>query len=237
MGELHDKIIVQSRKYLDPNEVPVPSYDYDNTYPITVYEAVKRSFDDNSTNLLDELTSIYRLINDKQAVIDAGIPNQLMTWTGMKGQIGSIELAKKISDTDRSNLKVPTEMAVGNALDKKISVAVFNNHANDTEIHITDIERSRWNSMAPSSTLQAHIGNTSVHVTNEEKATWNKKANQTDVDDHIYDLNNPHSTTAHQVGTYTREEIDELFENIRDSFFNYVNILWDDRNNQASLVE
>ena len=58
MGELHDKIIVQSRKYLDPNEVPVPSYDYDNTYPITVYEAVKRSFDDNSTNLLDELTSI-----------------------------------------------------------------------------------------------------------------------------------------------------------------------------------
>lgn len=239
MGQLHDKLIVQSRKYLDPNEVPVPALDYDNTYPITVYEAVKRSFDDNSTNLLDELDSIYRLINDKQSIIDAGIPNQIMTWTGVKGQIGSLEIVKKINNesVNRSNTKIPTEIAVGNALDDKISIAVFNTHSGNNEIHITDVERSRWNAMAPLSTLQAHISNTSLHITNEERAAWNKKANQETLDSHIYDLNNPHSVTAHQVGTYTRKEIDELFQNIRDSFFNYKNISWDERNNQAKLVE
>lgn len=239
MGELRNKRIVQSRIYLDGLSTPVPPYDYDFSYPITVYEAVKRSMDSTSTNLEEELESIYRLINGKQDEIDPGTPGQLMTWTGMRGQIGTMEVVKSINTdpSQRSHQKVPSERAIGDSLDTKVSLSDFTSHITDNTIHITDVERNRWNSMAPLSSLQSHIGNTTLHITEAERGRWNAKANQTEVDEHIYNTDNPHNVTAHQVGTYTRREIDEMFTNIRDSFFNYMNISWDERSNQASLVE
>ena len=240
MGELRNKRIVQSRAYLDDAmQTPIPPYDYDYTYPITVYEAVKRSMDETSTNLEEELDSIYRLINDKQNIVDPGTPGQLMTWTGIRGNIGAIEIAKSINSEPsfRSHKKVPSERAVGDALDSKVSNADFNNHVNDSSIHTSDVERQRWNSMAPMSHVQAHTSNTSVHVTETERGNWNNKANQQDFEDHVYNINNPHNVTAHQVGTYTRREIDEMFENLRETFFNYLNISWDDRVSMAELVE
>ena len=239
MGFLKNKRIVQSRVWLDPNQIPIPDYDYDNTYPITVYEAVKQNMEDNAPNLQDEIDSIYRLINGKQDIIDSGIPGQLMTWTGVRGEIGTVEIVKKLN-TDpslRSHQKVPSEKAIGDVLDTKVPLQTYNAHINDSSIHITDVERSRWNSMAPLTTLQAHISNTNVHVTSLEKGKWNNKADQKDLEDHIYNTNNPHDVSAHQVGTYTRREIDDMFDSIRESFFDYMNIQWDDRNNSASLVE
>lgn len=239
MGQLRDKRIVQSRIWLDPNQTPIPSYDYDYSYPVTVFEAVKRSMEDNSSNLDDELVSIYRLINGKQDVLDPGVPGQVMTWTGMRGQIGSIEVVKSIN-TDpalRSHQKLASERAVGDALDTKVSRVDFNVHVSDTAIHITDVERTRWNSMAPLSTLQAHIGNVTMHITEAERGRWNGKANQSDFEAHIYNVNNPHNVSAHQVGTYTRKEIDDMIESMHESFFNYLNISWDDRTSMASLVE
>lgn len=239
MGQLRDKRIVQSRVWLDPNQTPIPPYDYDYSYPITVFEAVKRSMDDNSSNLTEELSSIYRLINGKQDQIEPGTPNQIMTWTGMRGQIGSVEVAKAINPDPsiRSHQKLVSERAIGDALDTKVKLLDFNTHVNDHSIHITDVERSRWDAMAPMSSLQAHIGNSSVHITEIERGRWNDKANQADLESHIYDINNPHGTTAHQVGTYSRKEIDELFEGFHESFFNYLNITWDDRTSMADLVE
>ncbi len=70
MGQLKSKEIVQSRHYLDPNMTPIPPYDFNYTYPITVYEAVKQTTDDNAANLKDELDSIYRLISGKQDIIE-----------------------------------------------------------------------------------------------------------------------------------------------------------------------
>lgn len=239
MGELREKRIVQSRIWLDPNQVPTPDYDYDLSYPITVYDAVKQNMEDNSATLTEELAGIYRLIESKQDIIDPGIAGQLMTWTGVRGQIGRMEIVKTINSDPslRSYQKVVSERAIGDALDTKVSNQSFNNHVNDNSIHITDIERARWNAMAPLSTLQAHISNVIVHITDKERAAWNAKAEQKDLEDHIYNFNNPHNVTAHQVGTYSRREIDEMIENIRESFFNYLNISWDDRNNQATLVE
>ena len=65
MGELRNRTIIQTRTYLNPNRPTVPPYDYDYNYPITVYEAVKQTTDDNSPNLSDELAAIYRLIDNK----------------------------------------------------------------------------------------------------------------------------------------------------------------------------
>jgi len=239
MGQLKDKRIIQSRIWHDPNPTPIPDYDYDYSYPISVYEAIKRNMDDESTNLLDELESIYRLINEKQSTIEPGVPNQLMTWTGVRGTVGSMEVLKSINSdpTVRSHQKVVSERAIGDALDTKVPMSQFSTHVNDNSIHVTDVERSRWNSMAPMSTLHSHISNTAMHITEVERGKWNNKADQKTVDDHIYDLNNPHHTTAHQVGTYSRQEIDDMFTNLRESFFNYLNIYWDDRQSKAELVE
>ena len=239
MGELKGKVIVQSRVWLDPNAAPIPDFDYNYSYPITVYEAVHQTMDENSANLADELDSIYRLIEGKQEIIDPGVSGQIMTWSGVRGQIGAMEVVNTINSdaSQRSTRKIPSERAVGNALDTKVPIETFNAHANDNSIHITDIERNRWDSMAPLSSLQAHISNVAMHITEAERGSWNNKANQTDLEDHIYNTNNPHNVTAHQVGTYTRREIDEIFENLRESFFNYLNISWDERNMQASLIE
>ena len=239
MGQLKDKRIVQSRIWLDPNPSPVPSYDYDYSYPISVYEAIKRNMEEGSPNLNDELDSIYRLIADKQNIVEAGTPGQVMSWTGMRGQIGSIEILKMINNDPslRSHLKLLSERAIGELLDTKVPLKDFTAHVVDNSIHVTDIERNRWNSMAPMSTLNTHMNNSSMHITEIERGRWNNKADQKIVDDHIYDLNNPHHTSAHQVGTYTRQEIDDMFETLHDSFFNYLNIYWDDRQNTAELVE
>ena len=239
MGELRDKRIVQSRIWLTPTQEPIPPYDYDYSYPITVYEAVKRSMDDNSPTLFEEIDSIYRLINGKQDTILPGIAGRIMTWSGVAGQIGSMEMVKSIQ-TDpsrRSNQKVPSERAVGDLLDTKVSLSSFSRHVEDMNIHISEAERARWNSMADAKTLEEHIQNINIHVTDAERERWNAKAEQSAIDDHILNGGNPHNVTAHQVGTYSRREIDEMLENIRESFFNYLNIDWDERSNRASLVE
>lgn len=239
MGQLRNKRIVQSRIWLDPNVDIIPSYDYDYSYPVTVYAAVMKDMDDDSSSLADELDSIYRLINGKQDRIGAGLAGQLMTWSGVEGQIGALDVTKSIhpEPSKRSHHRIPTEQAVGEALDAKTSNSDFIAHTDDGAIHITDIERNRWNGAAPISSLNAHITNSTVHVTSKEKAEWNSKASQSDLDAHIININNPHRVTAHQVGAYSRKEVDDLFENLRESFFNHINISWDDRNNIAKLVE
>ncbi|MCM1220775.1 MAG: hypothetical protein NC548_40420 [Lachnospiraceae bacterium] len=239
MGQLRDKRIVQSRIWLTPVQEPIPSYDYDYSYPVTVYDAVKRNMDDNSPFLTEEIDSIYRLINGKQDKILPGISGQIMTWSGVAGQIGSMEVVKSIQTNPslRSNQKVPSERAVGDTLDTKVSLASFSKHVNNLEIHVSDAERARWNNMADASALEEHVKNLSLHISDAERERWNAKADQSSVEEHIFDTSNPHNVTAHQVGTYSRREIDEMFENIRESFFNYLNIEWDERTNRASLVE
>ncbi len=238
MGELRNRTIIQTRTYLNPNRPTVPPYDYDYNYPITVYEAVKQTTDDNSPNLSDELAAIYRLIDNKQNIIQPGTPGKIMTWSGIAGEIGELAVARAINrDTMlQSHAKIPTERAVGDALNMKASIQELDAHTSNRSIHITDVERSRWNSMAPLTSLQAHISNQVVHVTNEERKRWNSKADGEIVDTHVYNTNNPHNVTAHQVGSYTRKEVDDLFKALRESFFNYMNIAWDDRTNEAHLA-
>lgn len=84
MGQLRDKRIVQDRIWLNPNPAEIPPYDFDYTYPITVYEAIKKDMSDNSSTLADELEAIYRLISNKQGIIGGGVPGNLLTFTGVE---------------------------------------------------------------------------------------------------------------------------------------------------------
>ena len=240
MGQLRDKKISHARTWIDPNNpTPLPSFDYDIIYPISVYEAIHRTMDDDSTSLDVELDSIYRLIAGKQDIIEGGSPGKLMTWTSVSGRIGETEILRAIASDpgDRSYIKVPSERAVGAILDLKADKGDIYDHRTNNEIHITPEEREKWDDMTPLGWFINHRDNEDIHITDEERNDWNAKASQSDLDDHITDINNPHNTNAHQVGTYSRAEIDSMFADLRESFFNYVNIEYDDRLDTAALVE
>lgn len=240
MGQLRDKRIDIIRAWIDPsNPTPIPDLDYDQIYPISVFEAIKKNKNDNAPSLEDELDAISRLINTKQDIISGGASGRLMTWTGVDGSIGETEILKTISDdpASRSQIKVPSERAVGLQLDLKADASHLNRHINDLNIHITEDERSEWNSMTPKDTFDEHAENEDIHVTSEDKENWNAKADQSSLEDHLNDSNNPHNVTAHQVGTYGRQEVDDMFASIRSSFFNYKNIKYDERTGEAELVE
>ena len=239
MGSLRNKRIVQSRIWLDDSYAsPLPSYDYDFSYPITVYDAVRKNLEENSTTLTDEIAAIYRLIAEKQPIIGAGTPGQLMTWSGIAGLIGSTEIVQTLANSviEGSSAKVPSERAVLAALERKTPLLDFNLHRDDISIHVTSAEKTKWNAMAPLASLSAHIGNATMHITNAERTRWNAKADADIVDAHIYDYNNPHRVSAHQVNTYTRAEIDELIQGIHESFFNYLNIEYNPQTDEAELV-
>lgn len=239
MGKLLEKRIITSRTYYSPESSTIPPYDYDITYPRTVYQAVMRGMDENSGTLDQEIEAIYRLISEKQETIDGGIAGQIMTWTGVPGEIGSMEILKTlVTDTSkRSHKRILSEKAIEDALDAKLNEKDFNEHTQNENIHISETDRARWNNAASSSMLQYHISDDRIHVTATEKAKWNNKADLEVIDSHINNINNPHQVTAHQTGAYTRHEIDEMLEGMRESFFNYKNIAWDERTGSASLVQ
>ncbi|MFI3244033.1 MAG: hypothetical protein R3Y56_07270 [Akkermansia sp.] len=67
-------------------------------------------------------------------------------------------------------------------VERYTSQASFNNHAEDSSIHITEEERRAWNDKADSSsiaskvnssTFTAHSGNDEIHITEEERSAWN----------------------------------------------------------------
>ena len=128
MGQLREKKINHMRTWIDPsNPAAIPVFDYDIIYPITVYEAIHRTMEDDSTTLDQQLTSIYRLIADKQDAITGGTPGTLMTWSNIKGQIGETEIVRSIGtdQSTRSHQKVPSEKAVGQQLDLKADASAF----------------------------------------------------------------------------------------------------------------
>ena len=239
MGKLRNQKVAPIRTYIDPsNPTAIPSLDYDIIYPETVYSAIRRTMEADSTTLDSELEAIYRLIAEKQDQLYGGTPGTLMSWTTNPGEVGSIEIAKTIpSDSSaRSYQKIASEKAVGTALDLKADASSFNKHDTDNVRHITEAERDKWNEMTPLDSFRQHTNDIKIHITDEERKSWNAKANQVDFESHLM-ANNPHGVTAHQVNAYTRSEVDELFDNIRESFFNYRNIKYDSRKNIATLVE
>lgn len=240
MGKCIDKKIIQTRQWIDPStNVTIPTFDYELTYPRSIYDAITKDMDDNSTTLKDEIDSIYRLISNKQNTIEAVNVGQLMTFSKLKGHIESTEIVQSIEQepSKRSSVKVTSEKAVGDMFDMKMAGSEFNNHMNDTTAHITEEERVKWNSAASANDLNNHINDTILHVTAKDKEKWNNSVSIDSFNEHVFNMNNPHNITAHQIDTYNRKEIDGLIHGIRESFFNHKNINYDDRTGTATLDE
>ena len=239
MGQLKDKKIDIIRSWDDPNKEPVPEYDYTAIYPVSTYEAIHKTMDDESTTLETDLNAIHEAIESKQDILNGGTPGNLMVWGVQDGEIGEMEVVKTINpdDTARSYQKVTSERAVGKALDLKANVGDLNAHKSDMTSHVTEEEKARWNSMASGEAMDEHIQNLDIHVTLEDKERWNEKADASLVVDHIDSTTNPHHVTAHQTGTYSSSELDTMFSSIRESFFNFENIHYDDTTDTATLGE
>ena len=240
MGKLIEKKIDYARTWIDPSkEEPIPDLDYNIVLPISVYDAIHKTTNDESATLTDEIANIYSEINKKQDIVEGGTAGSLMTWTSNPGVIGESEILKSIADddADRSYLKIPSEKAVGKSLDLKADKVDLNKHINDTDIHITLEEREKIDSMASAEAMNAHMENEDIHVTAEQKETWDAKVDAEDLDAHVNSYTNPHKVSAHQVGTYTTAEIDDFFDSIQQSFFDYKNISYDTQKDVGTIVE
>lgn len=58
----------------------------------------------------------------------------------------------------------------------------LNSHINDTDIHVTESQKTFWNSKANGNDLQIHVTNENMHVTSIKEETWNAKADKSDID-------------------------------------------------------
>lgn len=241
MGRLIDTKVDFIRAYQPEQDsiTPIPDNNYTHILPITIYEAVRKSSENGSTTLEQELDAIYRLISNKQDALTGGTPGSIMTWTSRPGRIGSLEVINYVNQEiiERSNIKIPTERGIGAALDLKANLSDLNSHRYDTNIHVDEAERERWNSAISDDEFNTHKNDSTIHVTEDEKVLWNAMAPLSGFQSHISNVSNPHNVTAHQTGTYSRSEIDNMIGQIQKSFFYYKNIYHNEEAGTGILVD
>ena len=136
-----NKRIVQSRTYISDKPQPPPEANYELTYPITTYDAVKSSWDDDAVTLAEDIDVIKGKLLGAQTRIPGKPANYLMTYGGVPGEVGSIKYttAMEWSRDAQSHGRIPTEKAVGDYL-HRIGLLDSNGNPKDTKnIHWEDI--------------------------------------------------------------------------------------------------
>ena len=136
-----NKRIVQSRTYISDKPQPPPEANYELTYPITTYDAVKSSWDDDAITLAEDIEAIKGKLLGAQTRIPAKPANYLMTYGGVSGEVGSIKYttAMEWNRDAQSHGRIPTEKAVGDYL-HRIGLLDSNGNPKDTKnIHWEDI--------------------------------------------------------------------------------------------------
>lgn len=157
--------IIQSRTWIDPHPQPAPKLNHKNVFPITVFDAVRSDmYDENSTTLKQALDNINSQLSIKQPIIPAKPANNIMTYAGIAGEVGSIQIAESIDGNNLSKDKIPTELAIGNYVSTSISNAVG-------DIRVT------WDDIIGKPMLYNELGT-------DEKALISQKA----VSDEIYKI-------------------------------------------------
>lgn len=223
MGLIGNEII-QSRVWIDPAKTPPPNLNYKNTFPITVFDAVRKDIaDENSPNLTFMLNKIFADLNSKQPIFPGKPANNLMTYAGTPGAVGAIKITHDIpwSATDRSHDKIPTEKAVGDLLMK---LGLVNP---DGTVDGSDGEgrKVRWSDIVGRPNIYPDIGMnddgviTQKGVTEainkidshlvEHEATVAVKFDtiQKKIDFHVA-ATNPHNITSEQVGAVSKALFD-----------------------------
>ena len=120
MGLINRKIS-QTRNYVDPNQSPPPNLNYEEVFPISVFDAIRKDMDDERSETLTQvLKDIREAIQGKQPIFPGKPATHLMTFAGVPGGIGSVQMTSSIpwDHESQSNDKIPTEKAVGDLVRK-----------------------------------------------------------------------------------------------------------------------
>ena len=218
MGALVAREIVQSRIWLDPKAEREPPWNYKYTYPITVFEAVKEDMTDEAKTLKEILHWMQFEIQRRQPIIPGHPPNFLVTYAGMNGAVGRIQIAKNIPlDPNRqSHDRIPTEKAIGELIAKSGLVDA------DGEI----LGGMRWSSIIGRPKWFHELGDSEEGFVTQKVVTDRTNALQSlidihkisldgdisiirsKLDDHVDDKENPHCVTLEQLSAVAIEAFD-----------------------------
>jgi hypothetical protein len=225
--------IIQSRLYVNEKPIAPPNANYKLTFPITVYEAVRRSMEDPDSITLDkDIDKIYEMLDNRQKLIPAKPANYLVTYGGIAGNVGAVKMVESISwDPDRwTNDRIPTEKAVGELL---VKYGLGNNQGGTPNPN-----NVTWASIIGKPKIYDELGddqdglisqkglNQIITKFTEELQLMDMTLSE-DLDnikqsflDHKNDTNNPHNVTLGQIGAVSKDD----FKSHRDNHNNPHNV-------------
>lgn len=225
MGKV-GKEIIQSRIWMTDAPKP-PDANYKDIYPITVFEAVKETMEENSRNLQEILSKMEEDLKTKQRILPSKPSNYLVTYAGHPGAVGSIAITTKMSwdPSKHSHKKIPTEKAVGDLL---VRFGLIDEHGNVSPEHG---RRINWGDIIGRPNVYQSLGDnddgfmTQKAVTDAQALLKEELIHQIENDrlrikisedriqDHLTDYNNPHGVTVEQIGAVTEESFKFHVEN------------------------
>lgn len=215
--------IVQSRIWLDPKIVE-PNLNYKETFPITVFDAVKQTMDpDNTVTLTDVLNKIFNELRLKQSIIPGRPSNYLVTYAGVDGAVGAIQMSQSIpmKESEQRSDRIPSEKAVAEFLRK---YGFTDDNGNPKPPDLT--RPVRWSDIIGRPKIYEALGDNDDGVVTQKGITdalnnlqtANEESiqnilNTTElldetINNHIHDYNNPHRVTIEQIGGVTSETFD-----------------------------
>ena len=212
------KEIIQSRIWT--NEIVEKTGNYKEIFPITVMEAVKRNIN-SEENLLTIIENMERMIANMQLKLPAKGADQLVTYGGHSGEVGSIGITTHIRIEEPSNDLIPTERAVANYL---IDLGFVDDGGN-----VSTAQKIRWANiigrpMVYSTTGQNMDGYMTQKAVTDQFDIINNRINSIDladsvanlgnlISDHIQDQFNPHHVSLAQLGGVSTDNFTAHTEN------------------------
>lgn len=199
-----------------------PAMNYNDAFPYTIFDAVRRAFDESSETLTSVLARIDDNLDNKQPIFPAKGPDTLVTYGGATGMVGGIRISTRIPTdiSEMSNDRIPTEKSVGNLVYTLLA---------GSGVEYTPGESSGdgtrnvvWDDIIGKPEIVNTLGNDENSVVSQwglNHALSDLKIEVTDsisdqiqgyipdpLLEHLNDQNNPHGVTPIQIGAATREE-------------------------------
>ena len=212
--------IIQSRTWIDPSVEPPKNLNYKLTYPITVFDAVRKDMmDEDSETLTQALDKISQELKNKQNIIPAKPANYLVTYAGIPGEVGSVKMSKEIpwNEEDQSNNRIPTEKAVGDFI-RKLGIDPADPDSGVNVRWSDIIGRPNWydtlgnneDGFITQKTVTEYIND----LTTKIEDTTVTHSNLIDsikekINAHTSNMNNPHNITIAQIGAASAEALNE----------------------------
>ena len=197
--------IIQTRIWKNEPEVPHTG-NYKEVFPITVFDAVKREYNSTET-LADIINQMELILSSKQQKIPAKGSDQLVTYAGQEGQVGSIGITTRIRRefSEPSDDLIPTERAVANYL---IDLGFVNREG---EIDLD--QKIRWANVIGRPLWYKETGNNQDGFMTQQAVTeainsvrteissihFDDSEVRTMITNHTSNSNNPHNVTLAQL--------------------------------------